>query len=160
MNAIDFINSFDSTGQIDMKSLIEHTNIRAFSEELVNLSRQGQCHRFALAFLQNLIEITKQDNSGVSSKLRLACYLVAEHRNLRDILLIWEAKNLNFDTYCGIDAQLLAASGITQTIQYLSTQSGENAESAKKYIEKCTDELDDLDQYYSLNEYPWYIDDE
>jgi hypothetical protein len=52
---------------------------------------------------------------GLSEALRLATFLLAEHRHVDDVWLQWDAKNANFDTRSGLDTWPVLAGGVEAT---------------------------------------------
>ena len=51
-----------------------------------------------------------------------------------DSLIIWEAKQKNFDTVCYIDVQLLCGAGYDQTMDYLMSIASDEAEQTMNYL--------------------------
>lgn len=88
-----------------------------------------------------------------------ACYLLGLNKKIEDSLLIWKAKNIDFDTYCGIDVQLKVFAGIDKTINYLYSLNTEESLKAASYLEECneTGDFDDIENYYSKEQLPWWI---
>jgi hypothetical protein len=70
----------------------------------------------------------------------LLLYFVGD---LADVLLMWEAKNIDFDLRCGFDWQFFVGAGVDETIKYLEDQSQEEAADYLKG-QKAAHELDDL----------------
>ncbi|MFG3281315.1 hypothetical protein [Streptomyces sp. NPDC048111] len=59
---------------------------------------------------------------GFSHSIELAALLVAEHRQVQDIWLLWEAVARSFDTWCGFQPHtLLFAAGTARTVEYIGT---------------------------------------
>ncbi len=48
----------------------------------------------------------------------LLLYLVG---NVNDVVVMWQAKNLNMDTSCGFDPQFLVGAGVDATLAFLET---------------------------------------
>ena len=57
--------------------------------------------------------------------------------NLDDVLLLWSAKHVNFDTGCGFDIQFLVGAGVDSTIEYLVKSHNPDAHDALCYIREC-----------------------
>ncbi|MEZ2442823.1 hypothetical protein AB6805_13960 [Chitinophaga sp. RCC_12] len=116
-------------------------------------------HRdFAIALLDSLVDLRKAqpDDAGIED-IMFACLLVALHRQTEDCLLIWKAKNTDFDTFCGVDIQLVLFMDVPATIPYLQTSGDLDAPKALEYILECDEEGDfeRLDHYYSSIDLHW-----
>lgn len=74
---------------------------------------------------------------GVCENLKLCAYLLFKLGHVEDALLIWRAKSTNFDTFCGLDVQLLAGGGVDETIGYLRAVGDPQALEAAEYLEEC-----------------------
>lgn len=66
---------------------------------------------------QEIVCYRETVSTGLASDLTLAGFLVAEHRQLHDIWLHWDAKNISFDTALGYDLFHLLTPGIAATIE-------------------------------------------
>src|SRR5258708_7595175 len=66
---------------------------------------------------QLLVEETERarKHQGNEPLLRLFCIQLFAHGDIEDTLLIWRAKQSNFDAACGIDVQLLCGAGLEAT---------------------------------------------
>jgi len=62
-------------------------------------------------------------SSDLDSDLTLAGFLVAEHRQVEDLWLHWNAKNINFDTALGYDLYHLLAGGVAAAIDTVQASS-------------------------------------
>lgn len=70
--------------------------------------------------------------------LQLLCVFLFVIGNVEDSLLIWHAKNLNWDTFHSIGVELLCGAGLTSTRQYfLENSNEENAAKALAYLDEC-----------------------
>jgi hypothetical protein len=78
--------------------------------------------------------------------LHWCAFLLWRVGDLRDVILLWRAKNIDFDTACGFDIQFLTGAGLNQTIEYLESSADPEARSALEYIMKCraAGDFDDL----------------
>jgi hypothetical protein len=56
---------------------------------------------------------------------------------VEDSLLIWKAKQKNFDAGCYIDGQLLCGAGLEKTIDFLKSIKDESVSQQIEYLEKC-----------------------
>ena len=113
---------------------------------------------FALALLNTFIELRKDPENEIPIEdLMLAGFLLGAHGHVEDSLKIWEAKQVDFDTYCGLDIQLVAFAGVDKTISFLQTQTSDEAGEALKYILICLEagDFNNLKGYY--DETHWWI---
>lgn len=64
-----------------------------------------------------------------------------------DIIALWRAKNLNFDTACGFDVQFLVGGGVEETLDYLDRADQPDGKQAASYLTKCAEvgDFDNLD---------------
>lgn len=126
----------------------------------VNHFRQHKDREFALALLDTFISIRQDPNGEMPAEnLMFACYILGLHNQIEDSLKIWEAKNADFDTYCGLDIQLVPFAGVKETIAFLKTQTSEEGKKAFDYVSKCSEcgDFDELDEYFSKEALPWWI---
>ncbi len=115
---------------------------------------------FAISLLDKFISIRKNPAGEMPAEnLMLACYILGQHQQIEDCLKIWEAKNIDFDTYCGLDIQLVPFTGVLETITYLEEQNSPESIKALKYVKGCYEcgDFDNLDEYFSKNKLPWFI---
>jgi hypothetical protein len=135
-------------------------NDRVFRKALYGYFIQYNNRDFALRLLEKFIKIRKEPSLSLSAEsLMLACYIVGMHRQTEDCLKIWEAKQADFDTYCGLDIQLMAFNGVEQTLDFLKTQNTETSLKAYEYMSMCRDahDFDNLESYFSSENLPYYI---
>lgn len=87
-----------------------------------------------------------------------AC-LITLHKRVKDCLLIWKEKNTDFDTYCGVDIQLVPFMGVSATIAYPKASDDPEVVKALEYISECNDgdEFEDLESYYSNVFLYWWL---
>ncbi|MCK0471168.1 hypothetical protein MW695_07210 [Alkalihalobacillus sp. APA_J-10(15)] len=64
--------------------------------------------------------------------------------------LLWAAKNIDFDTYCAFDIQLIIGAGLENTIAYLSEKNDDYSQKALEYILSCKEsgDFDDMVSWY------------
>jgi hypothetical protein len=60
---------------------------------------------------------------GLAPDLELAGFLVAEHRQLDDVWLHWQAKNISFDTALGYRTHYLLTAGVNATVETVRSSS-------------------------------------
>lgn len=100
---------------------------------------------------------------GFSHSIEIAALLVAEHRRVQDIWLLWEAVVRSFDTWGGFQPHsLLFAAGVARTIEYVSTSDHPQRSKLLEHLHEIpeasegavTGHLADRRRYYveSLNE--------
>ncbi|GKV54480.1 hypothetical protein NCCP2222_04270 [Sporosarcina sp. NCCP-2222] len=66
--------------------------------------------------------------------LKTLCIMLFSIGAVEDSLLIWEAKQKNFDTSCYIDVQLLCGAEYDATLDYLLTAASEEAVETMDYL--------------------------
>jgi hypothetical protein len=74
---------------------------------------------------------------GDQNLMRLLCGLLFTLGQADDALLVWRAKQCNFDTHCGIDVAFLCGAGLEQTKAFLSAAGTEETVSALEYVRDC-----------------------
>jgi hypothetical protein len=150
MNAKSLVQNFEENGAFTDKDLAEIQSNRLLRHELVEYFQHHRNRRFAFTLLEKLIELRKNQDVGIED-LMFASYLLGFHKNVADSLKIWEAKRIDYDSFCGFDIQLIVFAGIDETIEFLKEQNSEEGQMALKYILECKSDkvFDDLDEYYS-----------
>ncbi|WP_420644016.1 hypothetical protein [Candidatus Leptofilum sp.] len=68
--------------------------------------------------IQNEVKMHQKD-TGLLQSLHISTYLLAKYKNLENVFLFFEAKEANFDTYCGLDVENVFSAGVQKTIEYL-----------------------------------------
>jgi len=136
-------------------------NDRMLRADLVSYFRQNKGREFATFLLDKFIFIRKAPKGEMPFEdLMLACYILGLHNQVEDCLKIWEAKIADFDTYCGLDIQLVSFAGLDETKKYLKEQQSPKAKEAYDYILECSEHGDfdpKLSEYFSTSNLPWYI---
>ncbi len=84
-----------------------------------------------------------------SHTMHLCSFLLFILAEVEDVQLLWRAKKTSFDTWCGVDIQLLVGAGIPVTLAYLQRANEPWSQEARKFIEECQKggEFGDLDEY-------------
>jgi hypothetical protein len=157
--------------------LAEFKNTKTFSAESINhikddaeirklliqYFKKNKNRDFALHLLERTTEIRNLPypdgyDMGIDT-LMLSSYILGLHQNIEDCLKIWEAKTIDFDTFCGHDIELVLFAGLEETITYLKKNKSEEAESALEYIEECreTSDFKNLTDYFSESNMPWFV---
>ncbi|MEH0980885.1 hypothetical protein [Micromonospora sp. CPCC 205556] len=100
------------------------------------------------------------DDEGDRDLMRLCCSQLFHAGELRDVLLIWEAKGSSFDAHCTIDAQLLCGAGLAETKAYLAAEGSDAAADALEWLTGC-DEAGDFTRFtverYARSEASHYL---
>lgn len=154
------LDSFHREESINTETVNTIQNDQVLRKDLINYFRQNQDREFALALLDKFISIRKSAEGVMPFEdLMLACYILGLHNHIEDCLKIWEAKMADFDTYCGLDIQLIGFAGIKETIEFLKQQSTQTASEALEYVTSCNKhgDLDNLTEYFSPNKFPWFL---
>ncbi|MEL6820733.1 MAG: hypothetical protein AAFP70_03140 [Calditrichota bacterium] len=131
-----------------------------FRMEALIYIRSHPNREFAKALLENVVLARKNEvfDLGITENLMYAAYLLTMHAHIEDALHIWRAKTVDFDTYCGFDVELIVFAGYAETLDYLKQESSEEALEAAAYILACGEPyFDNLDQYFSKDQLPWWI---
>jgi hypothetical protein len=74
---------------------------------------------------------------GDNELMKLCCVQLFHHGSLDDVLLIWHAKESNWDAHCYIDVQLLCGAGVDATKAFLAADPGSEARKALAYLIEC-----------------------
>jgi hypothetical protein len=152
----DLIKEFEDTGGITEKSVKVLQSEKKARIDLRNSLKTNPNREFAIYLLKRFIELRKDPEFELwIEDLMMASYMVGIHGNVEDSLLIWEAKYADFDTYCGMDGELIAFSGLAQTINFLETNGSEDAKKAIKYLKGYNEK--DIQEYFSALESIWWI---
>ena len=129
--------------------------------ETVKHTRQNRNRLFSIALLNKIIAKRKDSDTeiGSSDNIMFACYLVGLCGQLEDSLLIWQAKKADFDTYCGVDIQLVVFAGVSKTVLYLKSLGTEESTEAVTYLQECWEagDFDEIENYFSEEEEPYWL---
>ena len=93
-------------------------------------------HAAVVAALEDQIRL-EVDEAGDQFLMRLLCGLLFSLGRAEDSLLVWRAKQCNFDTHCGIDVAFLCGAGLEETKAYLAATGTGEATAALEYIRHC-----------------------
>lgn len=163
MNAEAIIQEFDQTQTFNRETILAIENHEYIGRELVQYFLENKNREWALGFIKKAVEIRSEPypkgyDVGAETMM-LSGYILGLHQNIEDCLEIWNAKTVDFDTFCAFDIQLVVFAGLEPTIAYLKQQHSEMAEKALQYIQDCkkAGDFDDLDEYYDLNTMPYFI---
>ncbi|MGG3280987.1 hypothetical protein [Paenibacillus solani] len=105
-------------------------------------------------------EINNEDSED-NEYLKTLCIMLFSIGEVEDSLIIWEAKQKNFDTSCYIDVQLLFGAGYDNTINYLMTIASKEANQETNHLKKRKDTdfanfskseiINNYKKYYGIN---------
>jgi hypothetical protein len=160
MHLQEIIKVFDETSEIGPEAISEFQTIDELRGDLIEYFRSNENRKFALGLLNEFSKLRRSENGIVSIEdLMLACYVLGQHNHVEDSLEIWNVKCIDFDTYCGVDVQLVVFAGVDKTIDYFKTAGYPETDKASEYISKCNNcgDFDNLDEYFSHNQLPWFV---
>ncbi len=160
MEPIELIKRHEITGKFSANDIAEIRANRQLRSALCHCFYEYKDRRFALAMLNTFIELRKDPTKEIlMDDLMLCGYILGLHKQVEDCLLIWKAKNVDFDTYCGFDIQLMVFGGVEATIGYLENSQLPDAKEALDYVRNCdaTGDFDELDEYFSRKIFPWWV---
>ena len=160
MNLQEIIKVFDETLEISLESIIEFQTKDELRKDLLGYFKSNKNRKFALGLLDEFSKLRRSENGIVSIEdLMLAAYVLGQHNHIEDSFEIWKVKCIDFDTYCGVDIQLMVFAGVAKTKEYLETAGYADAISAMEYISECDKcgDFDHLDEYFSHNKLPWFV---
>lgn len=106
------------------------------SLKLYGLPAQPQHRDEIRRLLSDELEKEKREE-GDQELLRLFCAQIFSIGVADDCLVVWDAKNCNFDTMCGIDVQFLCGAGLQRTKEFLASSLVPSAKDAFAYLSKC-----------------------
>jgi hypothetical protein len=160
MNIQTILADFEKSQGISLAISNSIQNDEVLRIELQNYFRNFPNHYFASELLQTFITIRQTDNSAMPTKdLMYASYLLGLHQQIEDCLKIWEAKNLDFDTFAGFDIELVFFAGLEQTISFLQLQNDSEGQKAYQYLSNLAqnNQFENLNEYFSIKLIPWYV---
>ena len=98
------------------------------------------------ALLEQQIVIEAKQEVFEPEILRTLCVQLFSIGVAEDSLLIWKAKNCNFDAACGLDIQFLCGAGLQATKDFLSASTDSQAAKALDYVLGC-EEAGDFEEW-------------
>jgi len=160
MNLQEIIIVFDETLEIGPDAITEFQTNNELRKDLLGYFKSNENRKFALGLLDKFSKLRRNEN-GIASieDLMLASYVLGQHNHVEDSSEIWKVKCIDFDTYCGVDVQLVVFAGVDKTKAYFETAGYPEANSALEYISECDEcgDFDNLDEYFSHNKLPWFL---
>ena len=163
MTAEQLLNEFKENNSLSTATIEYLDTDEKIGKELVFYFRKNKNRDLALHLLEKAIEIRSQpypngyDMSGVI--LMLFSYILGMHKNMEDCLKIWEAKTVDFDTFCLVDIQLVVFAGLEETIAFFKSQESDESKDALKYVEECKEagDFENIENYFSEVTVPWFV---
>jgi hypothetical protein len=143
-----------------MKKIVEDLDFQDLLEEfgarlkgaLIQYFKENKNLDLARYLLKKAIVERKKDVIIVFIEdLSLFSHILAQHKQQEDVLLIWQAKNADFDTWCGFDGDLLSFMGVQETLNYLKDIKTKEASEAYDYVKEYK-QLD-VDDYFQRQHY-------
>jgi hypothetical protein len=140
-----------SIEDLDFQDFLEEFGAR-LKGELLQYFKGNKNLELARYLLKKAIEERKKDVIIVFIEdLSLFSYILAQHQLQEDVLLIWQAKNADFDTWCGFDGDLLSFMGVQHTLDYLKDIKTKDALEAYDYVKEYKQV--DVDDYFQRPHY-------
>jgi hypothetical protein len=150
-NIIRYFNLHQSLKPSVFKGFLIENN-KDLRNDLLNYCKSNSTIEFVRYLLKRAIEERKKGAIRVYIEdLSLFSYLLTQYYQAEDILLIWSAKRADFDTWCGMDGELLSYLGVQATEDYLSQIETKEAEEALEHVRAYKQE--DIDLYFSQTHY-------
>lgn len=87
-----------------------------------------------MTYRQQLWDSQIDDNDDYSENIYFCAYLLSECAQLEDVFLLWEAKYLNMDVGCMLDANYMIGAGLTETLNYLQSSKHPQASTIYNYL--------------------------
>lgn len=160
MNFTEALKYYKQTREITNETILSFRDSDLFRSDLHNHFRENSNRGFALTLLENLIVKRKDQNFGIGiEELMLASYILGFHMHVEDSLKIWEAKEIDFDTHCGMDIQLIPFAGVEETLEFLANSNSQLASDAYDYVKGCEEggDFDELGNYFSPDKLHWWL---
>jgi hypothetical protein len=139
---------------------IEDLDFQVFLEEfgaplkgdLLKYFKENKNRELARFLLKKAIEERKKDVIIIFIEdLSLFSYILAQHKQEEDVLLIWQAKNADFDTWCGFDGDLLSFMGVQATLDFLKNIETRDVLEVFDYVKEYNQS--DVDDYFQRPHY-------
>lgn len=158
MQTEEIITELKQSRGLSSETIREIEENRSLRLGLVQYFDKNRNREFALELLTLLIKLRQNPDIRISGdSLMLACYILGKHNQIGDCLKVWEAKRLDFDTFCYVNIQLVAFAGVQETIEYLKSQTSEEAKQALDYVIGCSEAVDFEDFETYFNVIPWFV---
>src|SRR6186713_2064444 len=101
----------------------------------VDPHRAAEHHALLRDILRAEMRLWDEDGSGeFYENLYLCAFLLYHVGDVDDAPLLWEAKGIDFDSFCGLDFQFLLGAGVERTLAHL--RAGGHFDAAE-YLAEC-----------------------
>ena len=161
MTVKEIINTYSIKSKLTIKQVEMILNNENLRIETISFLRENPNQQFANDFLSLLIYERKKENFELSNSenLMYGSYIVWLKKDVTNSELIWKAKNVDFDMYCGLDVQLIVFAGFEKTIQYFKSLDTIESKKAIEYLKESNEAGDfyDIENYFSPEKKPWWI---
>lgn len=156
MDAHTFIQHFETQDSFSDDDILQFQTNLELRLDLIDYFKQHANRKFAIALLEHLIQMRKNNNL-FGDHLMLGCFILGMNGKVEDCLKIWEAKTVDFDSYCYIDIELFLFAGVSKTVAFLQTQ---DCPEAAKALERANTHNNaegeaEIKRYY--RELPWWV---
>lgn len=115
-----------------------------------------------IEFVDRIRNLLKEEIENKSSEdneyLKTLCIQLFALGYVDDTLLIWRAKEKDFDTHGYIDVQLLCGAGLEKTLGHLKKMDTLVAKKELSYLRKCKEDFEDFNVEKVLNFYKNYYE--
>lgn len=121
--------------------------------------RRPEDHALVRYLFEQEVAARKDDPfQGDSPALHLGAFLLARYRSGADVPLLWQAKQANFDTWCGFDARCLLAADRDAGLEWIASLPPETQETLAEMLGKTPEAVgpEELDEWWreKREEYP------
>lgn len=159
MKVINFLEEYLSNENKlspEIEKMIGNASFRASLYKEIDANFQIKYHSLLLDLLkQEMIYRAKDDENNDDEYFEniywcsLFLYKIGD---IEDVNILWKAKNIDFDTFCGFDVQFLVGAGVNETIKHLQSKTDKDSTEALQYILGCKDagDFSYLDEWYEL----------
>lgn len=158
MRAAEFIRRYSDFSFASSQEVMTLLDDAAFREALYDQLRYDLSGADG-PLLRDLLrkEMTYRKNrpdGGFYENLYWCAFLLYRVGDVRDVELLWQAKNVDFDTGCGFDVQFLAGAGLDETVRYLQMKPDMDSAAALEFVLKCKEsgDFDDLETWFRWRE--------
>jgi hypothetical protein len=160
MNAQELIYSWASTSDFSDNQMSLLFDDRKLKIEMIDYLKNNPNRKLTHDLLEKVLSKRREQSEiGSGDNIMYASYLVGLNRFVEDSLLIWRAKNVDFDAFGYIDVQLVVFAGIDKTIDFFDSLATEESTKAVEYLKECREagDFESIDEYFSDEQLPWWI---
>jgi|LakMenE18May11ns_1017448.scaffolds.fasta_scaffold9860018_3 hypothetical protein len=151
MSELELVDEFARDGSLSDLTIDQLIHSHQLRVALYDLLSERPLRDLAIEILKKFILLRRTDNMTLGYQLlSYAACVLACHGKVEDCLLVWEAKQCDFDAFCALDIQLMMFAGVEETLTFLSAARPEAAEEALEYIESCKEagDFEELAEYF------------